>query len=155
MDSARIMLAASGWLELGLPGGALEELERLPAPDQQLPAALELKLQARMKCRDWNAAADLARLLCVRLPHEPRYFIHAAYCLHETGDTFAARNQLLSGPKALLEIPLFHYNLACYLWTLGQAERARTHLSRAIAMDESYREAALNDRDLADIGPVA
>jgi len=154
MDSSRTLLAASGWLDLGLPDGALEELSRLPAPDQNLPEALELKLQAQMDSKAWNAAADLARVLCVRQPANARYFLHAAYCLHETGDTFAARNQLLSGPKTLLEIPLFHYNLACYHWTLGEQERARTHLSRAIAMDESYREAAMTDRDLAGIGPV-
>lgn len=148
------MLAAAGWLELGLPEGALEELGRLPASDQNLPEALELKLQAQMDSKAWNAAADLARVLCVRQPANARYFLHAAYCLHETGDTFAARNQLLSGPKALLDMPLFHYNLACYHWTLGEQDRARTHLSRAIAMDASYREAALTDRDLAGIGPL-
>jgi predicted Zn-dependent protease len=154
MDPARTMLAASGWLDLGLPEGALEELNRLSPSDQNRPEALELKLQAQMDAKAWNAAADLARVLCVRQPANARYFLHAAYCLHETGDTLAARNQLLSGPKALLEMPMFHYNLACYHWTLGEQERARTHLSRAIAMDESYREAALTDRDLAGIGPM-
>jgi predicted Zn-dependent protease len=154
MDPARTMLAASGWLDLGLPEGALEELNRLSPSDRNRPEALELKLQAQMDAKAWNAAADLARVLCVRQPANARYFLHAAYCLHETGDTLAARNQLLSGPKALLEMPMFHYNLACYHWTLGEQERARTHLSRAIAMDESYREAALTDRDLAGIGPM-
>ena len=71
-----------------------------------------------------------------------------------TGDTLAARNQLLRGPKTLLAMPHFHYNIACYLWTLGEHARARTHLSQAIAMDESYRESALTDRDLTGIGPL-
>ncbi|MCF7732383.1 MAG: hypothetical protein K9N23_11875 [Akkermansiaceae bacterium] len=154
MDAIRTLVAASGWLDLGLPDGALEELERLAPQDQDLQDALELKLQAQMQIKAWNAAADLARVLCVRQPTHARYFLHAAFCLHETGDTLAARNQLLSGPKGLLEMPIFHYNLACYHWTLGEQERARTHLGRAIAMDESYREAALTDRDLAGIGPV-
>jgi predicted Zn-dependent protease len=154
MDPARTLLAASGWLDLGLPEGALEELNRLSPQDQNRPEALEIRLQAQMDAKAWNAAADLARVLCVRQPANARYFLHAAYCLHETGDTLAARNQLLSGPKALLDMPMFHYNLACYHWTLGEQERARTHLSRAIAMDESFREAAMTDRDLAGIGPV-
>lgn len=154
MDADRTLIAASGWLDLGLPEGALEELNRLSPNEQNRKEALELKLQAHMEAKAWNAASDIARVLCVRHPAIARYFIHAAYCLHETGDTLAARNQLLCGPKALLEMPVFHYNLACYHWTLGEQERARTHLSRAIAMDESFREAAITDRDLAGIGPV-
>jgi hypothetical protein len=44
---------------------------------------------------------------------------------------------------------VFHYNIACYLWTLGEAKRARSHLKQAITMDESFLEAARDDRDLA------
>ena len=107
-----------------------------------------------MKASTWNAAADTARLLCKKHPAHADYFLHAAYCLHVTGDTLAARNQLLCGPKTLLALPHFHYNIACYLWTLGEQARARTHLSQAIAMDESYRHSALTDRDLIGIGPL-
>ena len=46
---------------------------------------------------------------------------------------------------------VFHYNIACYLWTLGEAKRARRHLRQAINMDKSFLEAAREDRDLAGI----
>jgi hypothetical protein len=85
---------------------------------------------------------------------EPVFFIRAAICLHETGDTLAACNCLLSGPKTLFEMPVSHYNLACYLWTFGEGCRARDHLKRAITMDESFREEARHDRDLAGIGQL-
>ena len=154
MDLSSTLRTASGWLELGLPDGALEELSLLPVHEQTHQQVLELTLQAQMESKTWNAAADTARLLCKNFPANGDYFLHAAYCLHETGDTLAARNQLLRGPKSLLALPHFHYNIACYLWTLGEQARARTHLSQAIAMDESYRECALADRDLVGIGPV-
>jgi hypothetical protein len=51
-------------------------------------------------------------------------------------------------------MPISHYNLACYLWTLGEARRARIHLRHAITMDESFREEARHDRDLAGIGQL-
>jgi hypothetical protein len=51
-------------------------------------------------------------------------------------------------------MPVFHYNLACYLWTLGEGPRARSHLKQAISMDESFLESAREDRDLVGIGPV-
>jgi hypothetical protein len=49
---------------------------------------------------------------------------------------------------------IFHYNLACYLWTLGEAKRARSHLKQAISMDRTFIEAAKEDRDLIGIGPL-
>lgn len=111
--------------------------------------ALELRLLAEMESRRWNAAADTGRLLCIKEPKEARFFIHAAYCLHETGDTLAARDWLLKGPATLIEDPLFHYNIACYLAVLGDRKRAESHLERAFEMDSSLRQTAQEDTDLA------
>lgn len=154
MDLSDTLRAASGWLELGLPSDALEELGQLPGHQQSDPQVLELKLQAQMGSGTWNAAADTARVLCALQPGNPAFFLHAAYCLHETGDTLAARNQLLRGPKSLFSLAHFHYNIACYHWVLGEQAQARTHLRRAIAMDSTLREHALTDRDLAGMGPL-
>jgi predicted Zn-dependent protease len=146
--------AATGWLELGLADEALYELQSLPAGAQTQREALELKLAAQMERESWNSASETARLLCLKAENEPEFFLRAAYCLHETGDTLAACNQLLRGPKSLLDMAIFHYNLACYLWTLGEGDRARSHLKQAIEMDEAYLESARTDRDLLGIGVV-
>jgi len=150
----KTLRAASGWLELGLADEALAELRDLPTHHQTGQQALELRLHAEMECESWNPAADTARLLCLKEPTEPEFFIHAAFCLHETGDTLAACNWLLRGPKTLFEMPTFHYNLACYLWVLGEGDRARDHLSQAFGLDASLRDDALFDRDLVGIGPL-
>ncbi len=152
MDVKRTLRAASGWLELGLAEEAMVELVSLPPESRMKRSALELKLAAEIERNAWNAASDTARLLCLKSPKEPEFFLRAAYCLHETGDTLAARDWLLRGPKELLGMPVFHYNLACYLWTLGEQGRARGHLKRAIAMDETLMESAKVDSDLAGIG---
>lgn len=151
MDDLRILRSALGWLELGLPEDALSELTALPARERMRRHALELRLIAEMESRRWNAAADTGRLLCLKEPKEARFFIHAAYCLHETGDTLAARDWLLRGPATLIEDPLFHYNIACYLAVLGDNERAESHLERAFEMDASLKESALEDSDLASL----
>ncbi len=148
MEALGTLRAALGWLELGLPEEALSELAALSARERMRRHALELRLLAEMEARRWNAAADTGRLLCIKEPKEPRFFIHAAYCLHETGDTLAARDWLLKGPAALIEDPLFHYNLACYLAVLGERKRAKSHLERAFEMDASLRESAREDSDL-------
>lgn len=154
MGTDQALCAASGWLELGLADEALAELDNLPADQQSRREVLELKLCAQMTSQAWNPASDTARLLCLKAADEPEFFLRAAFCLHETGDTLAACNWLLRGPKSLFDMAIFHYNLACYLWTLGEASRARSHLKQAISMDESFREAARDDRDLAGIGQI-
>jgi len=143
--------AATGWLELGIADEALIELESLPTEVRTQRPPLELKLAAQMINQSWNSAADTARLLCLKAADEPVFFLRAAFCLHETGDTLAACNWLLRGPKTLFEMAVFHYNLACYLWTLGEGNRARSHLKQAITMDGSFLETARDDRDLAGI----
>lgn len=154
MGVTKTLQAATGWLELGLPSEALMELESLPSNVRNRRDVLEVRLAAQMVSQSWNPASDTARLLCLKAADEPVFFLRAAFCLHETGDTLAACNWLLRGPKTLFEMAIFHYNLACYLWTLGQADRARSHLKQAISMDESFIETAREDRDLAGIGPL-
>lgn len=154
MGIIKTLHAATGWLELGIADEALFELESLPYEVRHQREVLELKLSAQMINQSWNSAADTARLLCLKVADEPVFFLRAAFCLHETGDTLAACNWLLRGPKTLFEMAIFHYNLACYLWTLGEANRARSHLQQAITLDESFLQAAREDRDLIGIGPI-
>jgi tetratricopeptide (TPR) repeat protein len=154
MNLHATLQAATGWLELGLADEALLELNELPAEAQKKRQVLEIKLAAQMQDECWNRASDTARLLCLVAKDEPVFFLRAAFCLHETGDTLAACNWLLKGPKSLFEMAIFHYNLACYLWTLGEAKRARSHLKQAISMDHTFIEAAKEDHDLIGIGPL-
>lgn len=154
MAYVQTLRRALGWLELGMPEDALEELKSLGAKERMRRQALEVKLFAEMKSGHWNAGADTGRLLCLREPKEARFFIHAAYCLHETGDTLAARNWLLTGPPTLIEDPLFHYNIACYHAVLGERRQARSHLRRAFSMNGALREMARRDRDLEGLGDL-
>lgn len=148
MVTKQIIRAASGWLELGMPEDALEELNGLSGQDSEESKVLELKLAAQMAKEDWKNAAETAMALCSQSVDEPEFFLSAAYCLHETGETAEAKNWLQRGPDVLSEMPVFHYNMACYLWTLGEKERARNHLSKAVEMDESFMESARYDKDL-------
>jgi hypothetical protein len=154
MGVTKTLQAATGWLELGIADEALYELESLPTDIRAKREVLELTLAAQMTNQSWNSASDTARLLCLKASDEPEFFLRAAFCLHETGDTLAACNWLLKGPKTLFDMAIFHYNLACYLWTLGEGNRARSHLKQAITMDESFIEVARDDRDLIGIGNV-
>ena len=151
MTEERHKEAARGYLFLKMPQEALEEIKSLDSSIRTQQEVLDLALAAEMMLEDWNAAAATAGLLCNIDPNQSRYFIHAAYCLHEVGDTEKAKQLLLSGPKELLDEPLFHYNMACYLATLNQPKNALHYLNKSFELDETLREVAANDSDLKEL----
>jgi tetratricopeptide (TPR) repeat protein len=151
MLTKQIIRAASGWLELGMPADALNELKNLPKESSEERVVLELRLAAEMALQNWKHGAETAKALCMEAVDEPDFFLSAAFCLHELGETDEARKWLLRGPEVLSEMAVYHYNMACYLWTLGEKERAHNHLTQAFEMDDSFKEAARHDKDLVGI----
>lgn len=149
MGFEQALCAVSGWLDLGLPDEALVELDGLADAQKHSETALRLRIDALMAMQRWNQAAAVAKRLSILTPDDPLVFLRAAYCLHETGDTQAACQFLFRGPRSLMSMPIFHYNYACYLSILGEYRRAKGHLRRALKMDSTLREHALQDRDLA------
>ncbi len=145
----QVLRAASGWIELGMPDDALEELSNLEPEQRESAAARELALTALMAKGEWKAGADVAIALCQTHVDHADYFLSAAFCLHEIGATSEARKWLLKGPESMDQLPVYHYNMACYLWILGEKPSARGHLEQAIEMDSSFLESAKEDRDLA------
>jgi predicted Zn-dependent protease len=141
-------LAAQGYGELGMLDDALAELDRLPADVERNPKVIELRLVILMQTRRWSDALQASRNLCEVEPEKTMGFIHAAFCLHELGNTMEARDTLLGGPTALHVEPTYHYNLACYECRLGNVDLARAHLDRSFQLDKKFREFARNDPDL-------
>lgn len=127
---------------------ALIELRNTPSHEQQTERYKELLLATQMMLQHWQPAAITAKELSKINQKEKSYFVHAAYCLHETGDTLAALRHLLSGPKALNADPLYHYNLACYHAVLGNLKDARTCLKKSFQLDPELEKTAPEDKDL-------
>ena len=151
MNEDRHLEAMRGYLFLEMPEDAIEELKFIPSDSMGHREVLDLKLASEMMAERWNEAIESAMELCRRFPRGSSYFIHAAYCLHEVGDTFQAKKVLLSGPKELLDEALFHYNMACYLAVLGNSIQAEHYLKTAIELDGALKKTALEDADLAGI----
>ncbi len=141
----------AGYLELGMPDEAIRELDGMSSVKKKTERHAELLLAAQMMQQEWNQAVDTAKRLCNINEAECGYFIHAAFCMHEVGDTLGAMRHLLAGPRALMKEPLYHYNLACYHAVLDQFEPAQYSLSMAFELDENLREVAKKDKDLAGL----
>ncbi len=144
----RTLDAAQGYCELGMSEEALAELESLPADLHSHPAVVELRLIILIQARRWKAALSVGRELTKIAPQKNIGYIHSAFCLHELGQTEAARKLLLEGPETLQAEPVFHYNLACYECMLGRLDAARQHLDKSFELDKKFREYAKNDPDL-------
>jgi len=155
--SERSLLAAQGYLELGMVEEALAELVDVPtsvisdpdtAPD---PYLIELRLHILMKGERWSDALSSAKeLLLLDSAALPAY-IHGAFALHELGRTTEARDLLLRGPEVLGMDPTYHYNIGCYEAVLGNIESAKRSLEKCFALDETYRDFAKLDSDLETI----
>lgn len=153
-DTERRIMAAQGYVELGLFEDARAELGSLPAAAAGRPDALELSILCQMGEQHWAEALALTQKLCELEPEEPGGFIHAAYCLHELGRTEEALDLLARGPATLRTKSVYYYNLGCYLACLGQDEKALNLLKQSFEMDGSLRSHARKDPDLDRLRPL-
>lgn len=149
----RRILAAQGYLELGLPQEASEEMRHLPREAHERGDVIELTLLCLMEEKRWGDALVIAHRLCEREPRQPGGYIHAAFCLHELGRTREALDFLARGPATLKAKPVYYYNLGCYLACLGEEEKALTLLRQSFEMDGTLREHARRDPDLDRLRP--
>lgn len=144
----RLLIASQGYSELGLPELALRELDLIPGEFQHDALVVETRLSVLMQARRYREALPHSQELCRLQPDRSAGFIHAAFCLHELGNTPGARELLLSGPSALKADATYYYNLACYEAALGNLDQARAHLDVSFEMDKRLREHARIDPDL-------
>ena len=147
-EAERRIIAAQGYVELGLFDEARVELSPLPAEMHSRVDVIEITLLCLMGAHRWAEALALATRLCSQEPMEPGGFIHAAFCLHELGRTAEAVDVLSRGPATLRAKPVYYYNMGCYQACLGHLEKSLTYLRRAFEMDGELRQHARKDRDL-------
>jgi predicted Zn-dependent protease len=151
MTFDQIVRIAEGYSELGMLDDALEELGQLDAEQQDRVEVLRMRVDILLRKREWEDALGLSLRFCDGNPNQPYGYVHAAFCLHELGRTSEAKQTLLDGPAALLDEPVYYYNLACYDTVLGNLEQAKVYLRASFRLDKSFRELAKTDPDLKQI----
>ena len=150
--SARMRLdSAHGYFALGMREEAWAELGVVAESYQDSIEVRELTLCFLLSERRWQEALELSQTICEEMPDVDTGFIHAAYCLHEMGETSSACDTLRGGPDTLASNPLYHYNLGCYHAVLGELDEAAGALKEAFALDAKLAEMAKSDPDLVEI----
>lgn len=147
--------AAQGWLELGLPREAEEELAGMVESSKDHPAALDIGWQAAASQRHWAVAFALGDRLVARDPTLVSGWIHRAYAARRMPDGGLERAlaALLPAASQFPDEPMVAYNLACYLIRLGRIEEGWRWYAEAEVRGEpaQIRKQALMDDDLLEI----
>jgi predicted Zn-dependent protease len=89
------MQAALGWLELGNPLEAKEELEQITPQLRVHPDVLRVRVEIYSGAKKWDYAAEVANALCRMVPDDAFGFVRFAFALHELKRTQEAYDVLL------------------------------------------------------------
>ena len=156
ISEMHIVSAAEGWLGLGDPASAAQELEALPAALRDHPTVMRLHWEIFSALRKWEAALEVATRLTQASPADRHAWVSRSFALHELKRTAEARENLLAILPRFPTDPLLRYNLACYECQLGNRDAACERLREAFALPdgEEFRATAMADTDLVTLRPL-
>ncbi len=143
--------AAVGWMELGNPREALNELDNISAEGSQDPQVLELRWGIYSTLKEWKLALKTAEKLIEVAPDKPGGYVNRSYSLHELKRTREAYELLLMAEKKFPDVSIIAYNLACYSCQLNRLEEAMEWLKKALLLEQDknkIKTMALADPDL-------
>ena len=147
-ENERLLVAAQGYLELGLPLEANNEIENMSVEVRHLPAVLEVRVGIYRKMEKWELMQTVAKSLALHDPDEPQFTIWWAYATRRAESIESAKRILLEAVGQHPAVAIFHYNLACYESQLGDVEVAKARLQHALNLEPKLRLRALEDEDL-------
>ena len=142
--------AAEGWLMLGNPIEAHEELESITGDNAYHPAVLSMRWQVYAAARWWEAAYVVSKVLCDVAPHSAEAGICQANTLRNYKGVVDAWSVLLSVVSKFPQNAVIRYNLACYPAQMGLMEESCGWLIQSFELEDAVqlKLAAIYDPDL-------
>ena len=144
----RHLLAASGYVELGLFQEAVQEMEAIPAEVQQTVPVLAGWVNLYQSWPKWEEARTVAERLVEIDPEEPTWVVALAYATRRSLGLLPAHRILSRGLERFPNFAPIRYNLACYAAQLGHLREAGEFLRCALELDAGFSEHAKTDPDL-------
>ncbi len=145
----RSLVAADGYLYLGMPEEALKELAGIPADQHQNSSVLRARIRILLHLRQWRRAEKLSRAGSRLYPDENEFMVQRAFALHQQEKGPEAIEVIRSAPEWIRRTGILQYNLACYEAQLGDLGIARQCIRAAIEINSSFKKNAKTDPDLA------
>ncbi|WP_237712481.1 tetratricopeptide repeat protein [Pedosphaera parvula] len=142
--------AAIGWLELGNPTEANEELDQISPSLRSDPDVLELRWAILASAKKWEACLETGNVLVQLAPDRPTAWKHRSVALHFLKRTQEAYEQMSPAIDKFPQDWVIRYDFACYCAQLGKLEEARAQLQKASELGDAgkVKSMALEDPDL-------
>lgn len=106
--------AAHGWMELGSPSEAAQELEQVGSQWHRFPELLELRWKLFAATRQWKTCEQIANTFTTLFPSRLAGWMLSASTLHGCGQTEEACELLMSLLEQFPHEPKIAYQLAVY-----------------------------------------
>lgn len=140
--------AAQGYLELGMPMDAWNELEEIEAKDRGKIEVLKVRVDVCRALEQWELMAEIARHLHMAEPEEFKHVDDMACALRRFQGLDAADKMLsqllLTDPDNANVI----YKLGCFEFLRAGMDVAKPTLQRAFTLDANLKGVAMDDPDL-------
>jgi predicted Zn-dependent protease len=139
------LMAAEGYLELGMPEEALREFQNLPCDVKLGVEGLTLLMEIHRAEEEWEAMESVAERIWEAEPENVTHWIDWALALRLSNSPSSARVLLLEALEKFPEEAIVHYHLACCECQLGNLPSAREHLMESKKRCRICRVLALTD----------
>ena len=143
--------AAQGFLELGDPDSAWEELELIPAEERANSLVLRMRVYIYREKKKWMEMAEVSRHLTEIDPNQSEHWTNKAWAERRHLGLTQAEQTLLQALEKFPEDALIHYNLACYACVSGRIDEGKQRLETALRIDPDLKATALEDDDLVRV----
>lgn len=147
----RVRREAEGYLELGMPGHALESLQRQGKLVHGDARGCYLMGESLRELQHYHEAIFPLRRSLQLIPDDIHVWLAIAWCYKRVGRVEEAIDALEQAIDVEPGEAILHYNLACY-WSLVRNRRqALRYLARALRIDGNFRDFV---RDEPDFDPL-
>lgn len=144
----RSLDAVDGYLYLGLPKEALQELNDAGIDDQFEIATLRSRIRVLLHLKRWEDAEALSGKGAALHPDENEFTVQRAFALHQLKRGNEAAGVLLAAPAWIRQTGILHYNLGCYEARLGDLRMAKKCIEAALEMNSDFKRNVRTDPDL-------
>lgn len=147
---ASILRQSHGWLELGCPAEAYDELDRLPDSLHTTREVLKLKCNILTAARNWRELRVLSSTSAMYFPQEPVFAEDWAWAEHKEGQTTQAYSILVHAAERYEKTWRTAYFLSCFSYAMKRVREATEWLGLALLLHSSptqLRQRALREED--------
>jgi tetratricopeptide (TPR) repeat protein len=138
-------------VELGMLEDANAELECVDPFNRTTPEVLSIRAAIYHGLKKWDLLRVVSLQLTALEPWNVQWVVSLAYATRRAVSIEFARDILVAAKPTFPREPVIPFNLACYACQLGDLATAKNYLAQAFTIDPQWREAALDDEDLAPL----